>query len=248
MSSACSGRAWRRPAARLAGLVGLRARAPRRAPAPSRCKRRALQEPIPTSLLKLNNDYCARAVKMFTGILKYSGDTNESLPQAQRLEIAQKLLHQALKRVELKDELYMQLIKQTRCNLGQDSLVKTWELLYLIASTTPPSKDYIGGPPLPQTGSAMHCSAAPLAHRGPQRVGLAQLQPGQAVRLAPPPPPDPDPAPRASRPGVGVHPQQRAQRGLHGGPLQGRGGAHLGQPQAQRQGRPAPDAAGAGGD
>lgn len=103
-----------------------------------------MQEPIPTSLLKLNSDYSARAVKMFTGILKYAGDTNEALPQAQRSEIAQKLLHQALKRVELRDELYMQLIKQTRCNSSPDSLLKTWELLFLVSSTTPPSKEYIG--------------------------------------------------------------------------------------------------------
>ncbi|GLC77793.1 hypothetical protein PLESTB_000955500 [Pleodorina starrii] len=100
-------------------------------------------EPIPTSLLKLSNDHISRAVKMFSGILKYMGETGEQLPAIQSLEIAQKLLHQGLKRPELKDELYMQLIKQTRGNPGISSRVKAWELFHLVASTMPPSKEFV---------------------------------------------------------------------------------------------------------
>lgn len=70
------------------------------------------QEAVPTSLLKLNSEYAGRAVKMFHGILKYCGDSGEQCSAIQRLEIAQRLLHQGLKRPELRDELYMQLIKQ----------------------------------------------------------------------------------------------------------------------------------------
>ena len=98
------------------------------------------QEPIPTSLLKLSGDHVGRAVKMFSGILKYTGETGEQLPAIQSLEIAQKLLHQGLKRPELKDELYMQLIKQTRGNPNISTRVKAWELFHLVASTMPPSK------------------------------------------------------------------------------------------------------------
>ncbi len=99
-----------------------------------------MQEPIPTSLLKLSGDHVGRAVKMFSGILKYTGETGEQLPAIQSLEIAQKLLHQGLKRPELKDELYMQLIKQTRGNPNITTRVKAWELFFLVASTMPPSK------------------------------------------------------------------------------------------------------------
>jgi hypothetical protein len=53
-----------------------------------------LQETIPTSLLKLSTDNAARAVKMFASIQKYMGECGEALPQATRLEIVQKLLHQ----------------------------------------------------------------------------------------------------------------------------------------------------------
>lgn len=52
----------------------------------------------------------------------------------------QKLLHQGLKRPELKDELYMQLLKQTRGNPNVASKLKAWELFNLTAATMPPSK------------------------------------------------------------------------------------------------------------
>lgn len=101
-------------------------------------------EPIPTSLLKMSNEHASRAVKMFSGILKYMGETGEPVTEPQRVEIAQKLLHQGLKRPELKDELYMQLIKQTRCNPNAASKGKAWELFYLVSSTMPPCKDFVG--------------------------------------------------------------------------------------------------------
>jgi hypothetical protein len=88
----------------------------------------------------MNNDHANRAVKMFAGILKYMGDSNEPVTDAVRMDIAQKLLHQGLKRPELKDELYMQLVKQTRCNPKLDTKLYAWELFHLVASTMPPSK------------------------------------------------------------------------------------------------------------
>ncbi|GAX81265.1 hypothetical protein CEUSTIGMA_g8697.t1 [Chlamydomonas eustigma] len=100
-------------------------------------------EPVPTSLLKLNGEHVSRAVKMFAGILKYQGDSGEQIDDAQRIEIGQKLLHQGLKRPELKDELYMQLLKQTRCNPSPSSRIKAWELFHLVAASMPPSKDFV---------------------------------------------------------------------------------------------------------
>ena len=81
---------------------------------------------------------------MFSGILKYQGDTGEQIDNAQRIEIAQKLLHQGLKRPELKDELFMQLLKQTRGNPSVPSRIKAWELFLLVAASMPPSKVRLG--------------------------------------------------------------------------------------------------------
>ena len=75
-----------------------------------------LQDSIPTSLLKLSHDNSSRAVKMFAGIQRYMDEHQEGLSAAQGIEIVQKLLHQGLKIPELKDELFMQLLKQSRGN------------------------------------------------------------------------------------------------------------------------------------
>eukprot|EP00889_Picochlorum_renovo_P002100 jgi/Picre1/29130/NNA_004523.t1 len=71
-------------------------------------------DPIPVSLLKHSSENASRAVKMFASVLQYMGASGEMLSQVQSLELAQKLLHQGLKRTELRDELFLQLVKQTR--------------------------------------------------------------------------------------------------------------------------------------
>lgn len=81
---------------------------------------------------------------MFAGTLKYMGETTEDVSHETAIEIAQKLLHQAIKRPELKDELYMHLIKQTRGNPSASTRLRAWELFYLVASTVPPSKLFMG--------------------------------------------------------------------------------------------------------
>jgi hypothetical protein len=51
---------------------------------------------------------------------------------------------QGLKRPELRDELYMQLVKQTRGNPSPSSRAKAWGLFNLVAASMPPSKDFTG--------------------------------------------------------------------------------------------------------
>lgn len=103
--------------------------------------RASQQEQLPTSLLKLSTENTGRAINMFNAILKYQSEGGES---PERLELVQKLLHQGLKRGELRDELFMQLLKQTRANPSVPSRTRGWELLFLVASTMAPSKDFVG--------------------------------------------------------------------------------------------------------
>ncbi|KAK8716899.1 hypothetical protein V6N13_044190 [Hibiscus sabdariffa] len=106
------------------------------------------KEPIPTSLLKINNDLVSRATKMFHMILKYMGvDSSERVTSVsfdEQIELVSKLYKQTLKRAALRDELFVQISKQTRNNPDRENLIKAWELMYLCASAMPPSKD-IGG-------------------------------------------------------------------------------------------------------
>jgi hypothetical protein len=101
------------------------------------------EDNIPVSLLKHNPDNAMRAVKMFQSVLQYMGVHGEMLGAMQALELAQKLLHQGLKRMELRDELFMQLIKQTRGCPSPGPKAKAWQLFYLTAATMPPSKDFL---------------------------------------------------------------------------------------------------------
>lgn len=106
------------------------------------------REPIPTSILKINGDLVGRTVKLFQSILKYMGidsyDKAVPISLDERIELVGKLFKQALKRSELRDEMFAQISKQTRNNPERHSLIKAWELMYLCASCMPPSKE-IGG-------------------------------------------------------------------------------------------------------
>ncbi|KAL5557375.1 hypothetical protein UlMin_039611 [Ulmus minor] len=103
------------------------------------------KEPIPTSLLKINSDLVSKATKLFQIILKYTGvDPSDRVTPTsidERIELVGKLYKQTLKRTELRDELFVQISKQTRNNPDRQYLVKAWELMFLCASSMPPSKD-----------------------------------------------------------------------------------------------------------
>ncbi|KAK7386595.1 hypothetical protein VNO78_26928 [Psophocarpus tetragonolobus] len=103
------------------------------------------KDPIPTSLLKLNVDLVSRATKLFQIILKYMGiDPSERVTPIsldERVEHVAKLYKQSLKQPGLRDELFVQISKQTRNNPERQYLIKAWELMYLCASSMSPSKD-----------------------------------------------------------------------------------------------------------
>ena len=102
------------------------------------------EDSLPTSLLRHNAENQTRAVKMFASVLQYMGVHGEMLGAMQALELVQKLLHQGLKRAELRDELFMQLVKQTRGNPNASAKAKAWQLFYITAATMPPTKDFMG--------------------------------------------------------------------------------------------------------
>ncbi|CAK9208920.1 unnamed protein product [Sphagnum jensenii] len=104
------------------------------------------REPIPTSLLRMNSDSISRAVKLFQVVLKYTGaDLAPGFTPAsaqEQIDMVLKIYKHTLKRVELRDELFAQLLKQTRNNPDRPCLLKAWELMYLCASAMPPGKEF----------------------------------------------------------------------------------------------------------
>lgn len=79
-----------------------------------------MQDPIPTSLLKISSDLVSRSIKSFHIILKYMGleasDKTTLLTLDDRIGLVVKLYKHTLKRSELRDELFAQISKQTRSN------------------------------------------------------------------------------------------------------------------------------------
>ncbi|KAE9466294.1 hypothetical protein C3L33_01794, partial [Rhododendron williamsianum] len=103
------------------------------------------KDPIPTSVLKINNDLVKLAVKLFKLILKYMGvDSPDEVSLDERIELVGQLYKQGLKNSELRDELFAQILKQTRNNPDKQYSIRAWELMYLCASCMSPSTD-IGG-------------------------------------------------------------------------------------------------------
>jgi len=79
---------------------------------------------------------------LFQVILKYMGiDSPAILSLEERIELVAKLYKHTLKRSELRDELFAQISKQTRNNPDRGWSIRAWELMYLCASSMPPSKD-----------------------------------------------------------------------------------------------------------
>ncbi|CAO2044138.1 unnamed protein product [Urochloa humidicola] len=100
------------------------------------------KDPIPTSLLKISCDLVSRSIKLFQVILKYMGiDSPAIISLEERIELVAKLYKHTLKRSELRDELFAQISKQTRNNPDRGWSIRAWELMYLCASSMPPSKD-----------------------------------------------------------------------------------------------------------
>eukprot|EP00271_Cylindrocystis_brebissonii_P011446 TRINITY_DN290_c0_g1_i1.p1 TRINITY_DN290_c0_g1~~TRINITY_DN290_c0_g1_i1.p1 ORF type:complete len:1371 (-),score=418.39 TRINITY_DN290_c0_g1_i1:1882-5994(-) len=104
------------------------------------------KDPIPTSLLRMNNDLMLKAVKIFQEVLSFMGLQAEPGPAtlAEEILVVQKLLKHTLKRAELRDELFAQLAKQTRNNPDRESCLKAWDLFHYCASAMAPSKDLAG--------------------------------------------------------------------------------------------------------
>eukprot|EP00850_Spirogloea_muscicola_P021918 SM000268S09734 [mRNA] locus=s268:656:9156:+ [translate_table: standard] len=102
------------------------------------------QEPIPTSLLRLPGDLVPAALKAFAVILRWQGVDGAGPPPlepADRAALVQRLYRAALRRPELRDEVYAQLIKQSRSCPGREARLAVWQLAHLCAAAMPPGKD-----------------------------------------------------------------------------------------------------------
>lgn len=95
-------------------------------------------EPIHTSLTAIADKPLRRtAVKVFRQVQAFMGDRPVAKPAA----IAQDIMQECLTSPELRDETYLQIIKQLRDNPSSASLDRGWVLLHVCLQTFPPSED-----------------------------------------------------------------------------------------------------------
>jgi MyTH4 domain/FERM central domain/PTB domain (IRS-1 type)/RA like domain/WW domain len=93
---------------------------------------------IKKALLKKNRDLDDKAVQAFKNIMSYMGDRATSKDPAGH---ALKLIGNAMTNpAGLRDEIYLQLCKQTTANPSAESTIKGWELMMFCLATFPPSK------------------------------------------------------------------------------------------------------------
>ena len=102
---------------------------------------------IPTSLVKFNSgDIANRAVKMFPVISKYcsgpglkKGSGEPSASENEAATNVNKILKDVIKRPEMTDEAYLQVLKQaTHCKDSKEYEIRVWELLLYLCATAPP--------------------------------------------------------------------------------------------------------------
>ncbi|GAB5366355.1 hypothetical protein AAMO2058_001136700 [Amorphochlora amoebiformis] len=94
--------------------------------------------PIHHSLMKQWRDREAKRLAMliFKNILGYMGDRRYQA--GQELLLAREILEQGITHVDLRTEIYLQLMKQLTCNPKTESQNRGWDLLMLCVSVFPP--------------------------------------------------------------------------------------------------------------
>jgi len=100
-------------------------------------------KPLTTSLLRMSHSEAQSAVEMFKTILDYLHLTNGPSNRKRRESIVQKICDKG-RLSPLKDEMYLQLLKQTRGNTNAAQEKNAWKLFLTIAASLPCPEDLVG--------------------------------------------------------------------------------------------------------
>ena len=98
---------------------------------------------LTTSLLRLTSDQTSKSVKLHALLVVLVSDTDDVTGETFAAGV-QKIAKEVIKREELADEMYLQIIRATRTAASDRGRRKAWELVRVIAALFAPSRDFIG--------------------------------------------------------------------------------------------------------
>ena len=93
---------------------------------------------IPKSLTDLNRDHNKLALQIHKDLLGYMGDKQLPFPAM----LAQDILRKGYEFKSIRDEIYLQIIKQLSNNPRPESVAKGWQVMCMCVGTFPPSPDF----------------------------------------------------------------------------------------------------------
>jgi hypothetical protein len=99
-------------------------------------------EPLKNPLLLTHNKNSSKAaIDCFKLILGFTGADTKDKARAGGAVSANRLITTAISMPEVRDEIFFQLVKQTRGCSNRDCLLKTWELFLIFATVIPATRD-----------------------------------------------------------------------------------------------------------
>jgi myosin heavy subunit len=96
------------------------------------------KDPVPKSLTDLQRNENKVAVQIFKDLLGYMGDKQMPFPAM----LAHDILSKGFESPGLRDEIYIQIVKQISRNARAESIAKGWQMMCMCAATFPPSVDF----------------------------------------------------------------------------------------------------------
>eukprot|EP00475_Leptophrys_vorax_P004149 TRINITY_DN12479_c0_g1_i1.p1 TRINITY_DN12479_c0_g1~~TRINITY_DN12479_c0_g1_i1.p1 ORF type:complete len:631 (-),score=8.92 TRINITY_DN12479_c0_g1_i1:537-2429(-) len=101
------------------------------------------KDPFAYPMLRLHRSLQEPAVRLFAEVLRYMGldesMAGEALSPAENAELLSRVFAMLGKEPLLRDEMFLQLQKQTRANDYKESCLKAWELMRYVAVIYPPT-------------------------------------------------------------------------------------------------------------
>jgi myosin heavy subunit len=93
---------------------------------------------VSKSLMDLPKDLSKISIQLHKDLLGYMGDKHMPFPAM----LAQDLLRKGYEIIGVRDEIFLQIIKQLSTNPRAESVAKGWQLMCMCVSTFPPSPDF----------------------------------------------------------------------------------------------------------